>query len=132
MKNEFRAMVNRTGITILSLPQLGVHFDSDVGLDTMDLEAMTDYLSDGGWQLDSPWKLASGASARQVYQASVSRLPAREYEAGEADLRRADIALALVEEDKRAGTSGPLLDRVQYAVDFEDMMRDRGDFKHGS
>ena len=125
------AITGPNGTRVLSQRNMGKHFETELGTDTMDLEAITDMLSDEGWKLDGSWIKPKRPWDDRGFAAEVSRIPVRDYDAGSTDLRRADIALALVAEDTREGESRTLRDRVDFAVNFEDEMRARGDMKHG-
>jgi hypothetical protein len=115
---EFTAIASNDGISIKNRQGASLaHWDIGILL-LGGFEGVTDLLSEQGWQQVTDWKPFRMGTSR----CEVSPIPT-----SEENNRRIDIAVALSEEDEREGEQRPIRDRVESAMEFEAMIRDRGD-----
>lgn len=123
----FVAGVSKSSLSVVSAATLKTVFIEDIGLDILgSLEGVTDALSDRGWEQLTPWHenavTKNVPGAVQVWNCEVDRIIENE------NSRRADLAVRLSEEDDREGVSREIRPRVEAALEFERMIRDRKEF----
>lgn len=120
------AGVSRDIVSVIDANTLVPIFIEDIGVDILgSLEGVTDFLSDRGWEQTTPWHVNAVTraitGAGEVWNCEVTKIVENDND------RRADLALALSQEDEREGLSRPIRPRVESALEFESMIRDRKD-----
>lgn len=117
----FRAEVSTKSIKVEDVESGRVFLSLDeIPVSDIPLEIIADILSDNGWEQVSPWVGSNKIQPIGTWFCEVSQIPTNDD-----NMRRADLAIALAEEDHREGESRDIRERVESALDFERDMRDR-------